>query len=225
MIEPIARIVKKPIYGGDYETPTDCGTDPVVQPLIVAPFNCPVVFFDTTHQRLAADQREGNGFVNRLEQDWVVSICEQFERQLRQRGESQITVSILCFYRAQARTIKQRLGSPAYKSFHLLEFQVIDAIDKIQGQESDLVIISFGRAVTGHAPGPNYGQWLQDLRRLNVACTRARRSLIMVGHKSTLKQLHTTPQSQDFYRNLFSLFDTDLTNYVLIKDYKPKGGK
>jgi DNA polymerase III delta prime subunit len=226
MIEPIARIVKEPIYGGNYETPTDCGPDAGVQPLVVAPFNCPVVFLDTTpNSRRAADQRKGSGFLSPLEQDWVVSICEQFESELRQRGESHITVSILCFYRAQAMAIKQRLGWPAFKKYRVLEFQVIDAIDKIQGQESDLVIISFGRAAIERAPGPKYGQWLQDLRRLNVACTRARRSLVMVGHQATLKQLNTTLRSQEFYKNLFALFEDGSTNYVMIKDYKPGRGK
>jgi hypothetical protein len=58
------------------------------------------------------------------------------------------------------------------RPFRRLSFERIDPIDRIQGQQSDLVFISFCRS-RPH-PGRDFGQWLQDLRRLNVACTRAR---------------------------------------------------
>ena len=219
MIEPIADIVKSPIYNGDYKTPAAGPGGRSVEPLIIAPFNRPVIFLDTTpHGGRAADRRLGNGFECNLERDWVVSLCDDFERELRRRAAPSITVSVLCFYRAQARAIKQQLDP---QRFRQLEFQVIDAIDKIQGQESDLVILSFGRALVGRQPGAKYGQWLQDLRRLNVACTRARRGLALVGHQATLKLLNSKPESQRFYAHLFSLFESGSPDFVMVKDYKP----
>jgi superfamily I DNA and/or RNA helicase len=94
-------------------------------------------------------------------------------------------VRILCFYRAQGREIRRRLGAPFYGGFHKLRFQVTDAIDRIQGQESDLVFISFCRPHSGQ-PSSQFGQWLQDLRRLNVACTRAHRGVVLVGNRRML---------------------------------------
>jgi superfamily I DNA and/or RNA helicase len=113
---------------------------------------------------------------------------------------------VLTFYRRQAAEIRSQLGRPPSRSFRVLDFGVIDAIDKIQGQESDLVFVSFCRTFLGNGrPSAHYGRWLQDIRRLNVACTRARRALVLVGHAPTLRKLNGVPAAEEFYRNLFIL--------------------
>jgi superfamily I DNA and/or RNA helicase len=148
----------------------------------------------------------------------VVKACRHFEQELRKRDEK-ITASILCFYRSQSREIRRRLGAPLFHEFRMLKFEVIDAIDKIQGQESDLVFLSFCRACVERPPGPRFGQWLQDLRRLNVACTRAHRALVFVGHKKTLSSLSSTPEAKAFYSNLFSLLG-EHPAMSIISDYR-----
>ena len=70
----------------------------------------------------------------------------------------------------------------------------IDSIDKIQGQESDLVVISFVRSRRdrrGRAIGAGKGtaMWLQDIHRLNVAVTRAKLALTLVGDRMMLESL------------------------------------
>ncbi|MCX7063058.1 MAG: AAA domain-containing protein, partial [Proteobacteria bacterium] len=57
-------------------------------------------------------------------------------------------------------------------------------IDRCQGQEADVVVVSFVRTLP--KPRPNAGRWLQDVRRLNVAFTRARHSLVLIGNLPTL---------------------------------------
>ncbi|MEV4320512.1 AAA domain-containing protein [Actinocrispum sp. NPDC049592] len=212
MISPLARIVNEPIYDGQYKSPPDgdlaaAGVTPLVLPAI---FERPATLLDTSHYEDAGESEAGHGFTNKREQDWIVEACRIFNNSLR----SPITVSVLAFYQAQARALEGRLLA---MKLPMLQWEVIDVIDRIQGQQSDLVMLSFTRAsIDGF--GPNYGQWLQDLRRLNVACTRARRALVLVGHGRTLRRLRATDQAKAFYANLFELFKTD-DNFQLIRRF------
>ncbi|MGI5145262.1 AAA domain-containing protein [Plantactinospora sp. CA-294935] len=205
MIEPIASLVSGPVYGGDYLTPDR----PDVTPLRYGGTNTPVVLVDTSvYGGRAKERTVGSGFVNELEAELVARMCRSWEARLRRSGGDRVTVSVLTFYRRQAAAIRDRLGGPAFDDFRALDFQVVDAIDKIQGQESDLVFLSFCRAFVGRGtPSARYGRWLQDIRRLNVACTRARRGLVLVGHAPTLRGLNGVPEAEEFYRNLFGLLD------------------
>ena len=80
-------------------------------------------------------------------------------------------IAVITPYDAQRRLLKTTLG----------EGPQVSSVDAYQGREEDLVIVSMthanDRAVTGFAKDP---------RRLNVALTRARRGLIVVGHIDTL---------------------------------------
>ena len=215
MIDPIARLVREPIYKGRYRSPSEselrkCGVTPLVGGL----FTQPLVFLDTSSQPRADEELRGTGFANALEAEWIATACRSWERELNRLGVERITVSVLAFYRAQAREIRKALGHPSYRGFRVLSFEVVDSIDRIQGQESDLVLISFCRTHRGR-PSSAFGLWLQDRRRLNVACTRARRSLILVGHRRTLEGLRGIPAAEAFYRNLFGVFDSGKDTLVM----------
>ncbi len=208
MIRPIAEIVSEPVYGGDYCTPSDdelavCGVTPLTTPT----FPTPITFLDTSalgsHAR---DELLRNSFVNRTEARWVVEACKVLDQELAAAGVGAVTVSILAFYKAQARLIRDLLSDRAGGlRFTCLRFSVIDAIDRIQGQESDVVFLTFCRTALNVTP--RFGQWLQDLRRLNVACTRAHRALIFVGQKDLLGKLCSNEQAKEFYRHLNELFE------------------
>jgi hypothetical protein len=203
MIAPIAELVAGPVYGGDYITPEPAD----VPSLPYGGTNTPVVFVDTSvYGEKAAERLSGSGFVNDKEAELIARMCRSWENRLRRAGSDTVTVSVLTFYRGQAAGIRRRLGWPGYPDFRALSFKVVDAIDKIQGQESDIVFLSFCRALTkAGRPSARYGRWLQDVRRLNVACTRARSGLVLVGHQPTLQRLNGVPAAEEFYRNLFRL--------------------
>jgi hypothetical protein len=229
MPEPLARIVKEPVYGGAYLSPPDeelakAGACPLVVPTT---FDRPVVFIDTSRYRKDAEDspaRHGNGFENVLEQRMVLRACQKYHDELNRIRSQPITVSVLSFYRAQARALDDALDR---KSLPLFDIRVVDVVDRIQGQQSDLVLISFVRAKDRGAIGPRFGSWLQDVRRLNVACTRARRALLLVGHADTLRRLGTnrdgTPRDANavpavnFYKNLFDLFEGSSQEFLMLR--------
>lgn len=212
MIEPIAEIVREPVYEGHYQSPSEadlakCGVTPLVTPT----FPMPVTFLDTSLLGVKArDKLLRNSFINETEARWIAEACETMDRELAEAGEGPVTVSILSFYKAQARLVRDRLGlnRPGGRArYRRLHFAVIDAIDRIQGQESDVVFLSFCRT-GGREVGPRFGQWLQDIRRLNVACTRAHRAIIFVGQRDLLGRLCHNEPAMAFYRHLNNLFDT-----------------
>lgn len=82
-------------------------------------------------------------------------------------------LAIITPYRAQAQLIREQL-----EAFEGLE---VDTVDAFQGREKDVVLLSLVRSSTEGSLG-----FLTDLRRINVALTRARRHLFIVGDSATL---------------------------------------
>ncbi|GAB1822277.1 DEAD/DEAH box helicase [Herbidospora sp. RD11066] len=214
MVDPIASLVRDTVYDGAYRT-AQTGRVPV--PLTTTTFTAPVVFLDTSAHATALQQQVGTGYVNELEATWVVKACQEYERHLRVTDPegAPVSVSVLAMYKAQADLIWKRLGGPAFPQFRRLAFTRVVPVDRSQGQESDLIMLSFTRARTGARPG--FAAWLQDLRRLNVACTRAKRALVLVGHRDTLSRLGPGP-AQGFYKNLFEQLDGPDPAFQQIRD-------
>ena len=221
MIEPIASIVSQPVYRGDYQTPSaDDLALHGITPLITATFPTPITFLDTSLLgKNARDELQRNSFINKTEARWIVQACKTLDRELAQADTGRVTVSVLAFYKAQARLIREMLDDQSRKKrFACLRFAVIDAIDRIQGQESDLVFLSFCRTAGKFVP-PTFGQWLQDVRRLNVACTRAHRALVFVGQKELLGRLCSNDGAIAFYRHLNKLFEEKSSVMHIVRQF------
>lgn len=225
MIDPIARFVREPVYKGAYVSPSPEALARIgVTPLLCDAFRYPVTFLNTQfHDIEAAEEVAGTGFANDLEARWIVQACDHFEDGLSRSGSpGRTSVSILCFYREQSRRVRALLDE-RHRAHQKLQFRVIDAIDRIQGQESDIVLISFCRARhPKRLLGASYGLWLRDIRRLNVAFTRARRALVLVGHRPTLEKLGKLEKEagkESFYANLFALFDSGDRDLQMVQDF------
>jgi senataxin len=87
-------------------------------------------------------------------------------------------VRVITFYQAQVALISKMLEKKGLKNI------VVSTVDSSQGSESDVIIISFVR--TGKQASVGF---LTDNRRLNVALTRARHQLIVVGNANTLARV------------------------------------
>lgn len=98
------------------------------------------------------------------------------------------TVAVLTPYRAQKMALERKLrsvlGDGAAAAI------AVQTVDGYQGQEADIVVFSCVRADREEAGGDGNLRgvgFLADVRRLNVAITRAKRGLWIVGHADTLK--------------------------------------
>ncbi|MEU6857323.1 AAA domain-containing protein [Glycomyces sp. NPDC046736] len=214
MAPALSKVVREPVYRGDYLDPDD-GRQPV--PLTTDTFKSPVTLVDTTsHRSHGNDEIQGFGFINPLEADAVKWALRTYDRELALAGSPERTFSVLSFYSAQAKHIEQKLQGFRPK---VLRRKVIGPIDAIQGQQADLILISFVRRA-GVAPRSTYGRWLQDLRRLNVACTRARQALMLIGNRRTLERLNGVSEAEVFYRHLFGLFNGADPDYGVVRGFQ-----
>lgn len=101
------------------------------------------------------------------------------------------SIAIISPYKQQIDTLKEQFqSSPALQAY---EHKIaINTIDSFQGQERDIVYISMTRS----NPDSRIG-FLSDIRRMNVAMTRARKKLVIIGDSATLSQF-------DFYSNFIT---------------------
>jgi hypothetical protein len=217
MVPALSRIVRQPVYRGEYDDPEPAALERIgLRPITTPTFPVPAIFIDTSRYEGAGDTQVGNGFVNPLEREAVRWALGRYDRELREAGLRAASFSVLAFYKAQATALAREIDG---LRLQVLERSVVDVIDAIQGQQADIVVLSFTRAADGRV-GRRFGTWLQDLRRLNVACTRARRALVLVGHARTLRQLAAVDQAKRFYDHLFRLFATDPENFRLLERFK-----
>lgn len=108
---------------------------------------------------------------------------------IRRIIDENIDIAVISPYRAQVRYLRNLIrNTPFFKSFrHLV---TVSTVDGFQGRESDVVVISLVRSNESGQIG-----FLRDLRRMNVAMTRARMKLIIIGNSGTLCR-------HPFYRRL-----------------------
>ncbi|KAJ1459467.1 P-loop containing nucleoside triphosphate hydrolase protein [Pelagophyceae sp. CCMP2097] len=110
----------------------------------------------------------GRSYSNCLEAKLVSSLVSR----IASNASPKTTIRVLTFYAAQVAELLRRGAGTHAK---------VSSVDAAQGQEADIVVVSFVRANARGAAG-----FLQDCRRLNVALTRARHCLVAVGHAATL---------------------------------------
>ncbi len=140
---------------------------------------------------------ENFGRVNKGEARYTLDTLQAyFEKIGRQRIlDERIDVGIISPYRAQVQYLRQlirrRDGLRPFR--HLIS---VNTVDGFQGQERDIILVSLVRSNDSGQIG-----FLRDLRRMNVAITRARMKLIILGSADTLTR-------HPFYRRLWQYIQT-----------------
>jgi superfamily I DNA and/or RNA helicase len=168
----------------------------------------PVDFVDTAGAGYQEKQDEET--LSRFNEDEARLLIRMVERLVEDIGEAswleeKISLGIITPYRSQVDLLhKLAEASTVLQPLHRLT--TINTVDAFQGQERDVIAISFVRSNDKGEVG-----FLGDIRRTNVAMTRARKKLIMVGDSATLGnhefylQLIEYVQGKGFYRSAFEL--------------------
>ena len=135
---------------------------------------------------------ESFGRINKAEAELtLLTLAEYFTKIGKQRVlEERIDVGIISPYRAQVQYLKKLIKKyEFFKPYRLLIS--VNTVDGFQGQERDVILISLVRSNDEGQIG-----FLKDLRRMNVAMTRARMKLIILGNKDTMTK-------HPFYKKLW----------------------
>ncbi|HEY4326673.1 MAG TPA: AAA domain-containing protein [Mucilaginibacter sp.] len=139
----------------------------------------PFCFIDTAGCGFA-EQLAGTSTVNPEEALFTYKLCKGF-----MEGLEPFSIAIISPYREQVRLLKEYFG----KEDQQLS---VNTIDSFQGQERDMVVISMTRSNNNGEIG-----FLADIRRMNVAMTRAKKKLVIIGDSSTIGRF-------PFYANMIS---------------------
>jgi superfamily I DNA and/or RNA helicase len=141
---------------------------------------------------------EGQSLSNPEEADLLFRHLAAFWENLEQFHlpliRPELTVGIISPYRAQVSTLKELFSHHPTLSGHASHF-TIHTIDGFQGQEREIIYISLVRSNEKGEIG-----FLQDLRRMNVALTRARKKVVVIGDSATLS-------THPFYRSFLDYIE------------------
>lgn len=147
---------------------------------------------------LLPDSREsenGSRIVNHCE----ATLCTQLVESLISTGVNPSDIGVITLYRSQLALIKQNLRHQPAVEMH--------TADKFQGRDKEVVVLSLVRSNEKQ----NVGDLLKDWRRVNVAFTRARTKLLVVGSAGTLN-------GNDLLRKFVSLMQGNGWLYDLPKN-------
>jgi DNA replication ATP-dependent helicase Dna2 len=120
---------------------------------------------------LSREEAKGNRIVNKTE----VLICSQLLNSLIGVGVPASSIGVMTHYRSQLSLLKDAL-----RDHHDLEMHTAD---RFQGRDKEVVVLSLVRS----NEAGSIGDLLKDWRRINVAFTRAKTKLLVIGSRETLK--------------------------------------
>src|SRR5262249_5864734 len=143
----------------------------------------PVQFIDTAGADY--DEKPEADGESRLNPEEARLVARKVEA-LLQAGVRAADIAVIAPYAAQVRLLRETINVPELE---------IDSVDGFQGREKEAVVLSLVRSNRENDIG-----FLADVRRMNVALTRARRKLLVIGDSATLS-------AHPFYQNLFTYFE------------------
>lgn len=158
---------------------------PSVEHRGILDFDVPVTWIDTS------DTENGESYVaatgGRENPEEALRLVEALERYVGRIGtgriiEENIDFGLISPYRAQVRIIRRLIHKSASLR-PLARLVTVNTVDGFQGQERDVIFISLVRDNERGQIG-----FLRDLRRMNVAMTRARMKLVILGSAATLSR-------------------------------------
>ncbi len=199
MNEEIMRFSSDWFYGNQVESA------PEVKFRSILDLDIPMTWIDTSQFELPEDSGfsfketfvgESFGRINKAEAELTLLVLEQYFEKIGKARilDERLDVGVISPYRAQVQYLRRLMKNKEFfKPYrHLIS---VNTVDGFQGQERDIILISLVRANDDGQIG-----FLSDLRRMNVAITRARMKLIILGDASTMTR-------HPFYKKLYEYIE------------------
>jgi ATP-dependent RNA/DNA helicase IGHMBP2 len=186
MHEEIMKFPSQWFYNGELEAASE------VRYRGILDWDTPIHWIDTSEMDFKEEfVGETFGRINKAEADLLLSELKIYINRIGGSRilEEKIDFGIISPYKAQVQYLRNKIKADASLKPYRSLFTV-NTVDGFQGQERDVIFISLVRANEEGQIG-----FLNDLRRMNVAITRARMKLVILGEAETLKH-------HGFYRKL-----------------------
>lgn len=192
MNDEIMRFSSEWFYGGMLQSA------PEVKYRSILDFDTPIEWINTEGMNCNEEfVGENYGRINKPEAELSIAQLKEYITKIgRERFLSErIDVGLISPYKAQVQYLRRLVRNDAFfKPYR--QAITINTVDGFQGQERDVILISLVRANEEGQIG-----FLNDLRRMNVAITRARMKLIILGDASTLTR-------HAFYKKLYGYIES-----------------
>lgn len=192
MNDEIMRFSSEWFYGGMLQSV------PEVKYRSILDFDTPIEWINTEEMDCNEEfVGENYGRINKPEAELSIAQLKEYITKIgRERFLSErIDVGLISPYKAQVQYLRRLVRNDAFfKPYR--QAITINTVDGFQGQERDVILISLVRANEEGQIG-----FLNDLRRMNVAITRARMKLIILGDASTLTR-------HAFYKKLYGYIES-----------------
>ena len=186
MNESIMRFPSEWFYNNQLESA------PEIRQRGILDFDTPMNWIDTSELECYEEfVGESFGRINKPEANLLLQELESYIQKIGENRvlDEQIDFGLISPYKAQVQYLRSKIkNSSFFRRFRSLI--TVNTVDGFQGQERDVIFISLVRANESGQIG-----FLNDLRRMNVASTRARMKLVIFGDATTLTK-HT------FYQKL-----------------------
>lgn len=187
MNEQIMRFSSDWFYGGMVEAA------PQIKYRGILDFDNPMTWIDTSATE-GKEEFVGESFgrINRAEAELTLNVLQEYFTKIGKARilEEHVDVGVISPYRAQVQLLRRMIRKKEFfKPYRSLV--TVNTVDGFQGQERDIIVISLVRANADGQIG-----FLSDLRRMNVAITRARMKLIIMGDVPTMTR-------HPFYKKLY----------------------
>ena len=187
MREEIMRFSSDYFYGGAVQTAPEAMHRGILD------LDRPITWIDTA-QVEGREEFVGENFgrINRAEAELTLDTLQGYYEKIgRSRAlDEGIDVGVISPYRAQVQLLRRLLMKRDFFK-PLRRLVSVGTVDGFQGQERDIIVVSLVRSNDGGEIG-----FLRDLRRMNVAITRARMKLIILGDTATMTR-------HPFYKKLY----------------------
>ena len=203
MVAPIGNLISNCFYDGKLKTARTVDANRYLSNTFKDKNGNPThaIWFSTEHlsNREEAQPKNGKSRMNPCEANVIIDLLRQIEDSMIGSDEK---VSVLCLsgYDAQREYLKKRINPERFNLKHLNI--MIENIDAVQGRESDVLIFSVTRSNNKKQVGH-----MKDLRRVNVACSRAKDLLLIVGDAKFIRN-HAS-QADHLYKILNELGSTN----------------
>ena len=187
MCEEIMRFSSDYFYDGRVQTA------PQIRHRSILDYDIPMTWIDTADMDFREEfVGESFGRINKSEAELTLITLERYLSRIGKQRilDERIDTGIISPYRAQVQYLRRQIKKKEFfKPYrHLIS---VNTVDVFQGQERDIILISLVRANDDGQIG-----FLRDLRRMNVAITRARMKLIILGDSTTMTR-------HPFYKKLY----------------------
>ena len=186
MHEAIMRFPSEWFYNGELQAA------PEIRYRGILDYDTPMTWIDTSDMEFHEEfVGESFGRINKPEGNLLLAELEAYVKRIGEARvlDERIDFGLISPYKAQVQYLRNKIkGSSFLRPYRSL--LTVNTVDGFQGQERDVVFISLVRANENGQIG-----FLNDLRRMNVAITRARMKLVILGEAATLTK-------HAFYRKL-----------------------